>query len=176
MSAIASAPAQPAAREPAAPAASLLPDPAAWAAAAARHEALFAPLDAGARVALLARSAPSQVLVWVIGEIAESGGSGGSAESGSGGDDRVSARLEAFAGYAASGADIVLAADDESLAAIRAALGGAHEGAALFETLRAAIRAGHVVCYMLKRRCVLEERGFDEMLDALGFVFMGACR
>ena len=46
----------------------------------------------------------------------------------------------------------------------------------LFEVLRAGIRSGHVVCYMLKRRCVLEERGLDELLDALGFAFMGACR
>lgn len=131
-----------------------LPDPAAWAAAAAHHEALFAPLDAGACIALLARSAPAQALLWEAGERG------------------VAARLEAFAGYSASGADIVLAADDEALAAIRAALAGA----TLFEVLRAAIRAGHIVCYMLRRRCVLEERGFEEMLDALGFVFMGACR
>ena len=68
-------------------------------------------------------------------------------------------------------ADIVLAADDESLAAVRAAADGA-----LFAALRAGIRSGHIVCYMLKRRCLLEERGFDELLDALGFAFMGACR
>jgi hypothetical protein len=29
---------------------------------------------------------------------------------------------------------------------------------------------------MLKRRCVLEERGLEDLLDALGFAFMGACR
>jgi hypothetical protein len=46
----------------------------------------------------------------------------------------------------------------------------------LFEVLRAGIRSGHIVCYMLKRRCLLEERGLDELLDALGFAFMGACR
>lgn len=148
------------AREPAAAAAALLPDPAAWAAVAARHAALFAPLDDGVRIALLARSAPSQMLVWEVGE------------GGEGGLGVVSARFEPFAGYATCGADIVLAADDEALVAIRAA----QDSATLFEVLRAAIRAGHVVCYMLRRRCVLEERGFDEMLEALGFVFMGACR
>jgi hypothetical protein len=46
----------------------------------------------------------------------------------------------------------------------------------LFEVLRAGVRSGRVVCYMLKRRCVLEERGLDELLEALGFAFMGACR
>lgn len=134
-----------------------LPGDRAWAAAAARHHELFAPLDAGARIALLARSAPSHLLVWQAGE------------------QGVDARVEPFAGgYAASGADIVLAADDEALAAVRTA--AARDDGALFETLRAGIRSGAIVCYMLRRRCVLEERGYDELLDALGFAFMGACR
>lgn len=130
-----------------------LPPADAWRAAAARHEELFAPLDAGARIALVARSAPSRMLVWEVGAAG------------------VDARVAPFEGYSASGADIVLAADDESLAAIRAAV-----DARLFEVLRAGIRSGHVVCYMLKRRCLLEELGYDELLDALGFAFMGACR
>jgi hypothetical protein len=114
---------------------------------------LFAPLDQGARIGLLARSAPSRVLVW---EACDRG---------------IDAWIVPFAGYSATAADIVLAADDESLAEVRAAGDGA-----LFQVLRAGIRSGHIVCYMLKRRCVLEERGFDEVLDALGFAFMGACR
>ena len=130
-----------------------LPSPDAWLAAAAHHGELFAPLDTGVRVALLARSAPTRMLVW---------------EAGSAG---VDARLETFAGYAASGADIVLAADHESLLEVRSAAAGR-----LFEVLRAGIRSGHIVCYVLKRRCVLEERGLEELLDALGFAFMGACR
>ena len=139
------------------PAGALLPSVPAWAAAAARHGELFAPLDAGARIALLARSAPSRLLVWQAGE------------------QGVDARVEPFAGgYASSGADIVLAADDESLAAVRAAT--ARDDGALFEALRAGIRSGAIVCYMLRRRCLLEERGYDELLDALGFAFMGACR
>ena len=84
---------------------------------------------------------------------------------------RIDAQFEAFADYTASGADIVLAADNESLLAVRSAVTGR-----LFEVLRAGIRSGHIVCYVLKRRCVLEERGLDELLDALGFAFMGACR
>jgi len=83
----------------------------------------------------------------------------------------VDAQIEPFADYAASAADIVLAADDESLVAVRSAVVGR-----LFEVLRAGVRSGHIVCYMLKRRCVLEERGLDDLLDALGFAFMGACR
>jgi hypothetical protein len=130
-----------------------LPSAADWRNAAARHGELFGPLDPGARIALLARAEPSHVLVWEAG------------------DAGIDARLEPFAGYAAAAADIVLAADETSLRDIR----GAVEGR-LFEVLRAAIRSGHVVCYMLRRRCVLEERGYDELLDALGFAFMGACR
>ena len=130
-----------------------LPSPEAWRAAAVRHPELFAPLDAGARIALLPRAAPSEMLVWESGE------------------GSIDARVEPFAGYAVCAADIVLAADDVSLSEIRLAIDDR-----LFEALRAGIRSGHVVCYVLKRRCVLEERGFEEMLDALGFAFMGACR
>jgi hypothetical protein len=130
-----------------------LPLPEAWLAAAAHHGELFAPLDPGVRIALLARAAPTRMLVW------EAGQSG------------VGARVEPFAGYGASAADIVLAADDEALQHVRCAAAGR-----LFEVLRDGIRSGHIVCYMLKRRCVLEARGLDEMLDALGFAFMGACR
>ncbi len=130
-----------------------LPSPGAWLAAAVHHGELFAQLDPGVRIALLARAAPTQMLVW------EAGKSG------------VGTRLEPFVGYAASAADIVMAADDESLLEVRSAIAGR-----LFEVLRDGIRSGRIVCYMLKRRCVLEERGLDEMLDALGFAFMGACR
>ena len=130
-----------------------LPEPAAWRAAARHHDELFAPLDPGARIALLARAAPTRMLVWEAD------------------DAGVEARVEPFTGYAASDADIVLAADDASLSEVCAA--GERR---LFEVLRAGIRSGHIVCYTLKRRCVLEERGFDELLDALGYAFMGACR
>jgi hypothetical protein len=131
----------------------LLPSPEAWLAAAARHGELFAQLDAGVRIALLARASPTQMLVW------ETGHAG------------IVARIEPFVDYVASAADIILAADDEALLDVRAAVAGR-----MFEVLRAGVRSGHIVCYMLKRRCVLEERGLDEMLDALGFAFMGACR
>jgi hypothetical protein len=130
-----------------------LPSPQTWRAAAARHGELFDALDPGARVALVARPAAQSMLLW---------------EAAAGG---VDARLAPFGGYAASGADIVLAADDEALGAIAAAVDGA-----LFEALRDGIRSGHVVCFVLRRRCQLEERGFDELLDALGYAFMGACR
>lgn len=130
-----------------------LPLPAAWRAAARRHEELFAALDPGARIALVARSAPTQALLWQMGE------------------QGVEAEAVTVEGHAATRASIVLAADDEALAQVCAAVGGA-----LFEVLRAGIRSGRIVCYMLQRRCVLEERGFDELLDALGFAFMGACR
>jgi len=130
-----------------------LPSPQAWRAAAARHGELFDALDPGARIALLARSAPQQMLLWEVG-------AGG-----------VEARLAPFGGYAQCGADIALAADDEALAAIGTAIDGE-----LFDKLKSGIRSGHIVTFMLKRRCQLEERGFDELLDALGFVFMGACR
>lgn len=132
---------------------SALPDPAAWRAAAARHVELFDALDPGARIGLVARKTQASMLLWEAGEAG------------------IEAREAPFPGFSASGADIVLSADAEALAEIR----GAAEGE-LFTVLRAAIRSGSVVCYVLRRRCDLEARGFDDLLDALGFAFMGACR
>lgn len=132
---------------------SALPAVAAWRAAAACHDELFAALDPGARIGLVAREAPVAMLLWEVGSAG------------------VEVREAPFPGFSASGADILLAADAEALAKIRAVA-----GTQLFEVLRAGIRSGAVVCYILRRRCDLEERGFEELLDALGFAFMGACR
>lgn len=130
-----------------------LPPLALWQAAAAGREDLFGPLDPGARLALVARKDPQSMLLWQV----EQGG--------------TAARIEPFTGFAGSRADIALSADDEALAAIAAA-----SAASLFEVLRSGIRSGHIVCYILRRRCHLEERGFEEVLTELGFAFMGACR
>ena len=130
-----------------------LPDPAAWRAAAAHHDALFAPLTPGARIGLVARETPDTMLLWEAGDIG------------------MEVRSAPFRGFSDSGADILLAADAQAVAAICAA-GSEH----LFIVLRAGIRSGAIICYMLSRRCELEVQGFEELLDALGFAFMGACR
>nr|MDP2190107.1 hypothetical protein [Rhodoferax sp.] len=132
---------------------SALPDPAAWRAAAARHDEFFAALDPGARIGLVARQAPATMLLWEVG------------------DAGIEVRDAPFPGFSASGTDILLAADAQALAAICDAADGQ-----LFAVLRAGIRSGAVVCYILRRRCDLEARGFEELLDGLGFAFMGACR
>lgn len=134
-------------------AATALPSAQRWQAAAQRRPDLFGPLDPGARVALVARCKPQSMLLWQVE------------------DDGVLAREEPFAGFSSCGADIALSADDEALATIHAA-----EEDKLFEVLRAGIRSGRIVCYILRRRCHLEERGFEELLTELGFAFMGACR
>jgi hypothetical protein len=133
--------------------AAALPSPRAWQAAADARPDLFEPLDPGARIALVVRAEPQEMLLWSV----EPAG--------------VSARVEPFAGYAASGADIVLSADEEALAEVAAA-----SERTLFEVLRGGIRTGRIVCYILRRRCHLEARGFEELLTELGFAFMGACR
>ncbi|ENO87602.1 outer membrane efflux protein [Thauera aminoaromatica S2] len=130
-----------------------LPDPQAWRAAAAARPELFQALDEGARIGLIARSAPAQMLVWE----AAAGGPG--------------ACLATFPGYANAGVDLLMAANDSALGDIVAV---ARNG--LFDVLRAGIRSGEVVCYMLRRRCDLEALGYEELLEALGFAFMGACR
>jgi hypothetical protein len=130
-----------------------LPAPAAWREAAARHADRFAPLVPGARIGLLARSSPARMLVW---EATQTG---------------IDVRIEDFGAYASCTADIVLAADDAALREIHDV-----DASRIFVVLRAGIRTGDIVCYWLTRRCVLEQLGFDELLDALGFAFMGACR
>ncbi|MCK0513141.1 hypothetical protein [Aromatoleum buckelii] len=130
-----------------------LPDQLAWRAAAANRVELFQALDPGSRIGLIARSAPAQMLVW---------------EAGASGTD---VQLAPFPGYGNSGVDILLTANDEAMPEIVEATEGP-----LFEVLRAGIRSGAVVCYILRRRCDLEARGYDELLEALGFAFMGACR
>ena len=132
---------------------SALPAAAAWRAAAACHDDLFAALDPGARIGFVARETPATMLLWEVGNAG------------------IEVYEAPFPGFSASGADVLLAADAEALAKICAAA-----DKQLFEVLRAGIRSGAVVCYILRRRCDLEERGFDELLDALGFAFMGACR
>jgi hypothetical protein len=144
---------------------SALPNPAAWRAAAARHDEFFAALDPGARIGLIAREAPATMLLWEAG------------------DAGIEVRAAAFPGFSASGADVLLAADAEALTQICGAADadalaqtfGAADGR-LFTVLRACIRSGAVVCYVLRRRCDLEARGFEELLEALGFAFIGACR
>lgn len=132
---------------------SVLPEPGAWKSAAACHRELFAALEPGACIGLMARETPGTMLLW---------------EKGSAG---IEVRSAPFPGFSASGVDILLSADAQALAAIRGA-----DDAQLFAVLRAGIRSGAVICYMLSRRCVLEAQGFDELLEALGFAFMGACR
>ena len=132
---------------------SALPEPGAWRAAAARHQELFAALEEGARIGLMARDAPGNMLLW------EAGGAG------------IEVRAAPFAGFSASGVDVLLSADAQALAEIRGAT-----DAQLFAVLRAGIRSGAIICYMLSRRCMLEAQGFEELLEALGFAFMGICR
>ena len=121
--------------------------------AAQCHKHLFATLDAGARIGLIAREVPRSMLVWEA----------------DGGACRVD--VVGFGGFSACGADVLMSADAEAMTQICAA-----GEIRLFDVLRACIRRGTVVCYMLRRRCDLEARGFDELLEALGFAFMGACR
>lgn len=132
---------------------SVLPDAVAWRAAAACHGEVFATLSPGARIGLVARETPTSMLLWEAG------------------DSGIEVRTAPFSGFSDSGADMLLAADAQSLVAIRAAADGQ-----LFAVLRAGIRSGAIICYMLSRRCELEAQGFEELLDSLGFAFMGACR
>jgi len=119
---------------------SALPELAAWRAAAARHDGLFAALDPGACIGLIAREAPATMLLWEVG------------------DAGIEVRDAPFPAFAASGADIVLAANAQALGEICSAV-----DAQLFVVLRAGIRSGAVVCYVFLSPSGAQNWGFDRL-------------
>ncbi|MBI2314328.1 MAG: hypothetical protein HYU77_17720 [Betaproteobacteria bacterium] len=76
-----------------------------------------------------------------------------------------------FAGFEATDVDILIAADDVALAYLTEALEGD-----VLAAMRRLIRDGHMLFFARKARRDLETAGYDDLLDQLGFAFMGACR
>lgn len=134
-----------------------LPPPAAWRPTLESNADLFSDLDDGARIGIARRADVNREgAVMVVWEAA-----GGT----------LTAKEKPFPGYRDAEVDVLLVADDESLGA----LAGELDGDAL-PALKHLVRRGHVVCYVLKRRCALVEAGYEDVLDSIGVPFMGACR
>ncbi len=128
-----------------------------WQSLLDRHPAIFLGMKPGSRVGLMAKDdfdVPSaMMLVW---EATEQG---------------MRARYQPFPGFDQVELDLLFIADDPSIARL-------HNRAnpQPFAEMRAKVRRREILLYVVKPRSELLERGYEEFLDGLGLVFMGACR
>jgi hypothetical protein len=136
-------------------------DVAGWQAVLDRNRALFAPLSDGARIGLVSRGGADgpvsdldgPMLVWAV--------------------TRQGVRAEAaeFSGFQEAGVDLLLVADDATLAGLHARLAD-DALSALIER----INRKDVMVFYLRARGDLDDLGYEELFDDLGISFMGACR
>lgn len=135
-------------------------DPTRWQVALDPHAGTFSCLAAGSRIGLVAESAVSgnaatgsEMLVWQATH------------------EGMRVATESFRGFEDAEVDILIAADEVALASLRASLDGD-----LLRDLRSQIRDGHILFFARKARRSLEDAGYEDLLDQLGFAFMGVCR
>jgi hypothetical protein len=83
----------------------------------------------------------------------------------------LSVQAGTFLGFEQTDVDILMAADEAALASMDQAL-----DADVLAMLRELIREGRLLFFARKTRRDLEEAGYEELLEQLGFAFMGACR
>ncbi len=131
-----------------------------WQAALGAHRSVFACLAPGSRIGLVAEGSlggagtpGSRMLVWRATP------------------EGVAVEAGTFPGFEHTDVDILIAADDSALALLAASL-----EADLLAALRGLIREGKVLFFARKTRRDLEDAGYEELLEELGFAFMGACR
>jgi hypothetical protein len=138
----------------------MLDDAQRWARTLEAEAALFEPLRLGARIGLVAesivagRSAPArELLVWERGP------------------EGMRAAVEPYTGFESAAVDLLIALDDEALRAIDDA-----HGAGFARTLRRLVRGGHALFFARLPRAELEDAGYDDLLDEIGFAYLGTCR
>jgi len=131
-----------------------------WEAALRARAAVFSGLVPGSRIGLVEEAAVgngaepgSRMLTW---KATETG---------------IEVRYGSFPGFEQTDVDILIAADAAALASLRQALQGD-----VLARMRKLIRAGELLFFARKSRRDLEDAGYDELLDQLGFAFLGACR
>lgn len=131
-----------------------------WQAALCARREAFSCLQPGSRIGLVAEAslggagaAGSSMLVWRA--------TGGA----------VDVEAGTFPGFEHTDVDILIAADDAALVRLVESL-----ETDVLAALRRLIRDGRVLFFARKNRRDLEEAGYEELLDQLGFAFMGACR
>jgi hypothetical protein len=134
-----------------------LPDPDAWQGMLDRYGAAFGNLRSGSRIGVGRRSDLSRddasIVVW-------------EARRG-----RLYAERMPFRGYGDRSLDVMLVGDDAAVDEVAQNLDG--EG---LPALREQVRQGGFVCFLMRTQCDLVEAGYEDVLQSMGVVFMGACR
>lgn len=134
-----------------------LPEPAAWQVMLDRYGAFFGNLRSGSRIGVARRSdlgrGEASMVVW-------------EARRG-----RLHAERMPFSGYADPSLDIMLVGDDGAVAEVERHL--ADTG---LPALKEQVRQGGFVCFLLRAQCDLVEAGYEDVLQSMGVIFMGACR
>jgi len=131
-----------------------------WTEALNREAALFESLAPGARIGVVAESIvatnaarASTMLVW------QRDGAG------------MRAALEPYDGFESVAVDLLIALDEAGVEGIERALDGE-----LLRSVRALVREGHALFFARRPRAELEEAGYEDLLDEIGFAYLGACR
>jgi hypothetical protein len=134
-----------------------LPDPQAWQGMLDRHGAAFGNLRSGSRIGIGRRSDLSRdgasIVVW-------------EARRG-----RLYAEYKPFCGYGDKTLDVMLVGDDAAVDEVAEHLD--QEG---LPVLKEQVRQGGFVCFLMRAQCDLIEAGYEDVLQSMGVVFMGACR
>jgi len=133
----------------------LLINPAAWQ-AALDQEQKFTQISAG-KIGLASKQTcaapPGAMLVWEFTR------------------GKVRAAPDIFSGWQAAGVELLLVLDEDTAAALQAAL--AQE--TVLAALKQMIRLGKANLFILKPRDELQVLGFEEFLETLGVPFLGTC-
>jgi hypothetical protein len=132
-------------------------DLAGWQAVLDRNAAVFSGMQCGSRIGLMSKDdfepPEATLLVW-------------EATAGA-----MFARYERFPGFDAVAVDLLLIADDATLCAV-------HDAANPnpLAQIKSRVRRRDILLFVVKPKHELIERGYSELLESLGLVFMGTCR
>lgn len=134
-----------------------LPEPTAWQGMLDRFGPSLGDLRSGSRIAIARRSDlardDASIVVW-------------EARRG-----RLYARREPFRGYDDMSLDVMLVGDDDAVTEV-----ARHLDADGLPALKEQVRQGGFVCFLMRAQCDLIEAGYEEVLQSMGVIFMGACR
>jgi hypothetical protein len=130
-----------------------------WTDALRREAALFEPLTAGSRIGVVAEAIlagavrASTMLVWQRER------------------EGMRAGVERYDGFESAPVDLLIALDEAGVEGIEGAIDGD-----FVRSLRALVREGHALFFARRPRAELEESGYEDLLDEIGFAYLGACR
>lgn len=130
-----------------------------WTDALRREAALFESLASGARIGVVAEAIvagaarASTMLVWQRER------------------EGMRAGFERYDGFESAPVDLLIALDEAGVAGIERAIDGD-----FVRSLRALVRGGHALFFARRPRAELEESGYEDLLDGIGFAYLGACR